>query len=113
MLALLLLLFFFFFFFFFFFSYSFIVVIALPFSQAVALVGLSGSGKSTISSLLLRLYEPSSGEITINGRLVDSITHSELHHLLAIVQQEPPLFNISLRDNIAYAIDVPDDKVSD
>ncbi|MEM7196716.1 MAG: ATP-binding cassette domain-containing protein, partial [Pseudomonadota bacterium] len=70
--------------------------------STVALVGSSGSGKSTIASLLLRFYEPTSGEITVDGKPLSSISLESLRDQTAIVTQEITLFDQSIRDNIAY-----------
>lgn len=70
--------------------------------STVALVGVSGSGKSTIASLLLRFYSPTSGSISIDGKSLDSITLQSLRANSAIVTQEIVLFDDSIRNNIAF-----------
>ncbi|MDD9858413.1 MAG: lipid A export permease/ATP-binding protein MsbA [Gammaproteobacteria bacterium] len=68
----------------------------------VALVGASGSGKSTIASLLLRFYAPTGGRIRIDGQPLDSVTLKSLRDHIAIVTQDIILFDDSIRNNIAY-----------
>ena len=70
--------------------------------QTVALCGPSGSGKSTILNLLLRFYDPTSGEVLLDGRPLPSIKKSSLRSHFALVQQETFLFNDSILDNIRY-----------
>jgi ABC-type multidrug transport system fused ATPase/permease subunit len=74
---------------------------ALP-GQTVALVGSSGSGKSTIANLLLRFYEPSTGLIAINGAAIATMPLTDLRSQVALVPQEVILFAGSILDNIAY-----------
>ncbi|UJR34425.1 hypothetical protein I4U23_021832 [Adineta vaga] len=69
-------------------------------NQRTALVGSSGSGKSTCMSLLLRLYEPSSGRITIDGRPITDFTIKQLRKSIGVVSQEPILFGMSIYENI-------------
>lgn len=71
--------------------------------QKVALVGESGEGKTTVSSLLLRLYEVSAGDITIDGTSIHDVTQQSLRENIAVVFQEPALFSGTIRENIAYA----------
>ncbi len=71
--------------------------------QKVALVGESGEGKTTVSSLLLRLYEPSSGDITIDGTSIYDLKQISLRENIAVVFQDPALFSGTIRENIAYA----------
>lgn len=66
-----------------------------------ALVGSSGGGKSSIASLLLRLYDPTQGRVILDGRLLTSYKLDWLHAHIALVAQEPMLFAGSIRDNIA------------
>lgn len=76
----------------------------------LALVGESGQGKTTITSLLLRLYEPQSGFIGIDGQDVQSVTQVSLRENIAVVFQEPALFSGTIRENIAYARPSASDK---
>jgi ATP-binding cassette subfamily B protein len=69
----------------------------------VALVGESGEGKSTIASLLMRLYEPKSGKITIDGIDIGNVTQQSLRENIAVVFQEPAPFSGTVAENIAYA----------
>ena len=71
--------------------------------QTVALVGRSGSGKTTISSLLPRFYEISQGEILLDGHRVQDCTLSSLRRQIAVVSQQVVLFNDTIANNIAYA----------
>lgn len=74
---------------------------ALP-GQKIALVGASGGGKSTLVSLLLRLYDPQQGQILIDGNDIKDYTLESLRSQISIVLQESILFAASIRDNIAY-----------
>lgn len=69
----------------------------------VALVGESGEGKTTITNLLMRLYETSDGNITIDGQNIADVTQRSLRKHIGVVFQEPALFSGSVRENIAYA----------
>ena len=71
--------------------------------QLVALVGHSGSGKTTSTYLLPRLYEVDSGSIEIDGRDVRSLQLTSLGDVIGFVTQEAYLFHASIRDNLAYA----------
>lgn len=80
--------------------------------QHVAVVGLSGNGKSTLVSLLLRLYDPTAGSVTIDGRDVREYTVSSLREQISTVMQDTILFAASARDNIAYGCpDATDEEV--
>ncbi|GAB3763325.1 ABC transporter ATP-binding protein [Ramlibacter monticola] len=70
--------------------------------EHVALVGASGAGKSTFMNLLLRLAEPSTGRILIDGVDIRRYTRASLRRVLGVVPQEPMLFAVSVRENIAY-----------
>jgi ABC-type multidrug transport system fused ATPase/permease subunit len=70
--------------------------------QTTALVGPSGSGKSTAITLLQRFYDPRDGKILIDGHDIKVLNTRWLRSLMGVVQQEPMLFNLSIRDNIAY-----------
>ena len=77
--------------------------------EVVALVGSSGSGKSTLVNLLPRFFDPSDGEILIDGIDIRDLTLDSLRSLIGLVTQETILFNDSARNNICYGRD----KVSD
>ncbi|GJL97665.1 MAG: ABC transporter ATP-binding protein [Hyphobacterium sp.] len=70
--------------------------------ETVALVGPSGAGKSTIFQLLLRLYDPASGQIELDGFDARSLAPQTLRRQLAVVQQNAPLFSGSVADNIRF-----------
>jgi ABC-type multidrug transport system fused ATPase/permease subunit len=70
--------------------------------QTIALVGSSGSGKTTIASLILRFYDPLSGNILIDGVESKSLSLTELRKQIALVPQDVILFAGSIKDNIAY-----------
>lgn len=82
--------------------------------QKIGLVGHSGAGKSTISSLLLRFMDIDSGKIAIDGQDISQVTQKSLHQSIAYVPQEPLLFHRSLRENIAYGKpDATDQEITD
>lgn len=70
--------------------------------QIIALLGAPGSGKSSIVSLIPRFYDPSSGEVSIDGKNVRDVTLDSLRHNIGIVQQDAFLFSARMGDNIAY-----------
>ena len=71
--------------------------------EVVALVGPSGAGKTTISALLCRFYDPTAGSITIDGYKLTEITQASLKQNLAMVDQESFLFNETIADNIRFS----------
>jgi ABC-type multidrug transport system fused ATPase/permease subunit len=71
----------------------------------VALVGPSGAGKSTLADLILRLYDPVRGVITIDGRDLRTLKQDAYRRLFGVVSQEALLFNATIHDNIAYGRD--------
>jgi ATP-binding cassette subfamily B protein len=71
--------------------------------ETVALVGPTGSGKSTFVKLVQRLYDASDGAIRIDGQDVRAVTQASLRRAIAVVPQDPALFHRSLRENIGYA----------
>lgn len=70
--------------------------------SAIALLGPTGSGKSTLVSLILRCYDPTGGRVTIDGHDVRSIKLSSLRRQVGVVFQETFLFSTSIRENISY-----------
>lgn len=74
-------------------------------NQRVALVGLSGAGKTTIVNLLARFYEATSGKITIDGIDIREVSLSSLRSMIGLVTQELILFNDTVRNNIAYGME--------
>jgi len=72
--------------------------------QTVAIVGRSGSGKSSLVNLIPRLYECDSGEVRLDGERIDHYRVSDLRRQIAYVGQDVRLFNDSIRNNIAYGI---------
>ncbi|KAJ8602824.1 hypothetical protein CTAYLR_002611 [Chrysophaeum taylorii] len=76
--------------------------LALEAGKSTALVGRSGSGKTTVGSLLLRFYEPTSGRILIDGVNIATLSPSSLRARFGLVSQEPALFAGSVADNIRY-----------
>ncbi len=81
------------------------VSIDVPAGQTVAIVGSSGSGKSTIGRLLFRFYDVSGGSLTIDGQDVRDITQKSLHDSIGVVPQDTVLFNDTIYYNIAYGRD--------
>ena len=70
--------------------------------ETVAVVGATGSGKSTLGRLLARFYDVTGGRVTVDGHDVRSLRLSQLRDQVGIVPDEPFLFSLSLHDNIAY-----------
>ena len=70
--------------------------------EKVGLIGRSGAGKSTIVNLLLRFYEPQSGDILIDGQNINDITQESLRAQIGLVTQDTSLLHRSVRDNILY-----------
>jgi subfamily B ATP-binding cassette protein MsbA len=74
-------------------------------AETVALVGLSGAGKTTIINLLSRFYDTTSGKITIDGIDIKEVSLSSLRAQIGLVTQELILFNDTVRNNIAYGLE--------
>jgi ATP-binding cassette subfamily B protein/subfamily B ATP-binding cassette protein MsbA len=79
------------------------VTLDLPKGRSLALVGPSGSGKSSLSDLLVGLYEPTAGRITVDGTDLREIEIGSWRQLLGVVSQETLLFNASVRENLLFA----------
>lgn len=73
--------------------------------KTIALVGPTGSGKTTLVSLLPRFYDPSSGRVLIDGVDVRTVTLHSLRRHIGMVLQEPFLFSTTIRENIAYGVE--------
>ncbi|KAH7549576.1 hypothetical protein JRO89_XS13G0051700 [Xanthoceras sorbifolium] len=82
-------------------------------NEVVAIVGLSGSGKSTVVNLLLRLYEPTNGQIYIDGFPLTELDIGWLREKIGFVGQEPHLFHMDIKSNISYGCprDITDEDV--
>jgi ATP-binding cassette, subfamily B, bacterial len=76
--------------------------VAIEPGQRVGLVGFSGSGKSTFVSLMLRNFQPQSGQILIDGMDIQQVSQDSLHEQVSLIPQDPSLFHRSLKENIAY-----------
>ncbi|XP_029409542.1 antigen peptide transporter 1 [Nannospalax galili] len=72
--------------------------------EVTALVGPNGSGKSTVAALLQNLYQPTGGQLLLDGHPISEYEHRYLHRQVAAVGQEPQLFGRSFRENIAYGL---------
>ncbi|CAN0888669.1 ABC transporter B family member 11 [Linum grandiflorum] len=79
--------------------------LSIPSGTTAALVGQSGSGKSTVISLIERFYDPQSGEVLIDGINLKEFQLKWIRQQIGLVSQEPVLFASSIRDNIAYGKD--------
>ena len=77
--------------------------------QRVGLVGFSGSGKSTFVGLILRNYQPQSGQILIDGMDIQQVSLDSLHENIGLIPQDPCLFHRSLKENIGYGRLMADD----
>lgn len=84
------------------------VSLSIPFGSSTALVGRSGSGKTTITKLVLRIYDPVGGVISIDGFDIKDIKKEDLRRNIGIVPQETILFNNTIGYNIGYPLDNAD-----
>ncbi|KAF4202375.1 hypothetical protein CNMCM8927_000246 [Aspergillus lentulus] len=80
------------------------ISLSIPANKHTAIVGLSGSGKSTIAGLVTRLYDPTQGQILFDGHDLRDINPRDLRSFLSLVQQEPSLLDRSLLENIAHGL---------
>jgi len=78
------------------------VSLQVPAGNTLALVGATGSGKSTLVKLLLRFYDPTAGRIRIDGQPIDEVSLHSLRQAIGLVSQDVYLFEGTVRDNIAY-----------
>ncbi len=86
--------------------------ITIPSGKKVGIVGFSGSGKSSLLNLMLRLFEPQSGTILIDGQDIQMVSQESLRDSIAMIPQDPMLFHRSLMENIRYGrIEASDEEV--
>lgn len=86
----------------------------IPQGKTIALVGSSGSGKSTIFNLLQRLYDADFGDITIDGKNISNLKLHSLRSSMALVSQEVALFDDTIRENIRYGrLDATEEEIID
>lgn len=76
--------------------------LTIPAHQRLAVVGLSGVGKTTLIKLIFRMHDISSGKILIDGQDISRVTQESLWHNVSLVPQDPILFHRTLKENIAY-----------
>ena len=89
------------------------ISLRIPKGKKVALVGLSGSGKSTIANIILRLYDNYSGSILINSKDIKELDLTDVRNSVSIVTQETILFNESIFNNIKYGnLKATDEEIS-
>jgi ATP-binding cassette subfamily B protein len=72
--------------------------------ETVALVGHSGAGKTTLVNLILKLYEPTAGKLSLSGKSYETADHSWIRAHIALVFQENELFSSTIRENVAYGM---------
>lgn len=88
--------------------------LTIPKGQTIALVGQSGSGKSTIANLLTRFYDVNDGSISIDGTDIKDVELTSLRQLMGLVTQDSILFNDSIRVNVALGkLDATDEEIID
>jgi ABC-type multidrug transport system fused ATPase/permease subunit len=84
----------------------------IPAGRTVALIGHTGSGKTTLTSLVPRFYDVTSGRVTVDGVDVRDVTLASLRHAIGVISQDPFLFSATVRENIAFGRgDLSDEEV--
>jgi ATP-binding cassette subfamily B protein len=84
----------------------------VPAGRTIALIGHTGSGKSTLTSLVPRFYDVTAGRVTVDGRDVRDLTLASLRRAVGVISQDPFLFSATVRENIAFgAGDLPQEAV--
>lgn len=81
--------------------------------QVVALVGKSGAGKTTITNLIMKFYDPTRGDIRMGGLSYRDLSATDVRHNIALVFQDHELFSTSIRENVSYGQDADDRAVED
>ncbi len=84
--------------------------LCLKSGETVALVGHSGAGKTTLINLILKLYEPTKGDISLSGKKYSKSSHAWIRSHMALVFQDTELFSSNIRDNVAYGLENVNDK---
>ncbi|XWS56534.1 hypothetical protein CRYUN_Cryun09bG0093500 [Craigia yunnanensis] len=87
--------------------------LTVPAKKAVALVGRNGSGKSSIIPLMERFYDPTLGEVLLDGENIKNLKLEWLRSQIGLVTQEPALLSLSIEDNIAYGRDATFDQIEE
>ncbi|KAF9596588.1 hypothetical protein IFM89_012711 [Coptis chinensis] len=87
--------------------------LTVPAKKTVALVGRNGSGKSSIIPLMERFYDPTLGEVLLDGENIKSLKLEWLRSQIGLVTQEPALLSLSIRDNIAYGRSATPDQIEE
>lgn len=88
------------------------LTLTIPAGQRVGLIGTSGAGKTTLSALLMRLYDVQGGQIIIDGQDIAKVTQESLRRAIGLIPQDSILFHRTLADNIRYGRpDASDDEV--
>ncbi|XP_074572803.1 ABC transporter B family member 6-like [Curcuma longa] len=87
--------------------------LTIPARKAVALVGRNGSGKSSIIPLMERFYDPTLGEVLLDGENIKNLKLEWLRSQIGLVTQEPALLSLSIRDNIAYGRSTTSDQIEE
>ena len=83
----------------------------IPAGQTVAVIGGTGSGKSTIAKLIPRFFDTSKGKISIGGKDISKLSQQELRELIGYAPQKAMLFSGDIRDNVAYGSDLSDEQI--
>jgi len=88
------------------------ISIQIPCGKTTALVGPSGAGKSTLINLICRFYEPTQGEIYVDGQRLPELNLIDWRNHIAVVSQDVHMFSATVRENIAYGrLDATDDEI--
>ena len=87
--------------------------ITIPFGQKLSIVGENGAGKTTFVKLMTRMYDPTEGEILLDGVNIKTIDYEQYMSIFSSVFQDYRLFSFSIKDNVAFAQPMDEDKVRD
>jgi ABC-type multidrug transport system fused ATPase/permease subunit len=89
------------------------VALDVPAGRTIALIGHTGSGKTTLTSLVPRFYDVTAGRVVVDGVDVRDVKLASLRHAVGVISQDPFLFSASVRENITFgAPDLPDEEVA-